>query len=649
MNCTDKKPLGKTFAFKATYLLTTLMFLTLCLHRVRLIVGAASDFALVLPLIAASLAAVILLLYVARGKGETASAHFYILTVPFYWLYAFAQYMGVNKSMIWLLMYAAGAFFVSRAVRKECPGKVCKASLGIGFLFAVSIFLGHQLKIHVRLEIIYILSSEPETVLRLILGFAAQLMFFTTLLAYMFSCVLEMDFFESGEVKTGRAFWPVLLMTAFILLCWLPYYCAFYPGNLSRDSLYEIEQQLGLAALSNHHPYIHQLLIGLCLKLGAGSTETGVGIYTAVQMLIMALSFALCVHLLGKMGVNKTIRCAALAFYSLFTVNAFYSVTVWKDVLHGTISLLLMMLLVLESENRGDKRTKLVRALATVTAAFLFCTFRNNGWYAFVLGFPVFIACNRKNWKRLGTVFLTVVILVCSYNHVIFDVLGIKKSSTGEALSVPLQQIARTVKMNPDELESDDFTVLREVFPDLEGLGELYKSYISDPVKAPGTFLAGVFDENPGRYLKAWANIGIKHPVTYVEAFLLQCYGYWYPDAEHWIIHNEIDENDLGLSHSEDSFAARHELAMLTWEVSKFQPEAIIYSLGLMVWLMILAWVILGLKGHAALASPLWIMAAFWLTTLASPVFCEYRYLYGLVVSVPLFVGLALGVKTKCE
>lgn len=647
MNSADKKPLGKTFAFKATYLLTSLMFLALCLQRMRLILGAASHTGLTLPLLAALAAALVLLWYTMRGRRQSGEFAFYILTVPFYWLYAFAQYTELEKSLIWLLMYAAGAFFVSRALRKECSKKVGVAALGVGLLFAISIFLGHQLKINDRLEILYILSDEPEEVLRLLLGFGAQVMFYTTLLSYVFSYSMETDLSE--DVRTDKAFWQILLMTAFILLCWLPYYCSFFPGNLSGDSLYEIEQQLGLTALSNHHPYIHQLLIGLCLKLGGASLQSGVAIYTAVQMLIMALGFALCVHLLGKMGANKTVRCAALAFYALFTVNAFYSVTVWKDVLHGAVTLLLMMLLVLESENKGDKKKKALRLVTTVVVAFLFCTLRNNGWHAFVLGFPLFAVCNRKNWKRLGAVFIAVVLMVCAYNHVIFDVLGVKKSATGEALSVPLQQIARTVKLNPDELDSEDFTVLREVFPDLEALGEKYTSYISDPVKASGVFSSEVFDETPGRYLKAWANIGLKHPVTYVEAFLLQSYGYWYPDVEYWIIHNEIEANDLGLSHSEESFAARHELSMLTWEISKFQPVAIIYSLGLMVWLLIIAAALLCLKGQGRLASPLCIMAAFWLTTLASPVYCEYRYLYGLVVSVPLFVGLALGVKTKTE
>ena len=155
-----------------------------------------------------------------------------------------------------------------------------------------------------------------------------------------------------------------------------------------------------------------------------------------------------------------------------------------------------------------------------------------------------------------------------------------------------------------------------------------------------------VFDQDPVKYLKSWAKIGIKHPVSYVEAFLLQCYGYWYPDVSYWIVHNDIEDNELGLEMREERNNARFELSMLTRDISQQRPTAILYSLGLMVWLMMIAAVLLWLKGQGKLASPVFILAGLWLTTMASPVYCEYRYMYGFVVCVPLFLGLALGVKT---
>lgn len=645
MDCVDKSRFGTSRVFKGCFAVSALFFVLLCAYRLALLFDSNPGFMMVLPIFL-GLSGACLLWYrsLNRAAGRTGK-YFDILSSAFFWTYGTAFFMDVEKSLIWLLIFAAAAFFLSFAVEERLSTKISAAAFALGFVFALFVFLGFQLERYGRLEILYIL-SEPMELLRMLLGFAANIMCFTVILAVGLNRCMAIEA-ETAVKQRGPA--VVLVMALGILLCWLPYYYAFYPGNLSPDSITELEQQLGLAELSNHHPYLHQLVIALCLKIGAGSLERGIGLYTALQMSVLALSFAFCVYLLGKMGVNKYIRGGVYAFFALFAVNAFYSVTLWKDVLHGAATLFLMLLLVSEVKNGADEKGRLLRMAFIIAAAFLFCTLRNNGWYAFVLGFPLFVLCNRNCWKRLCVVFALVVLMVSAYNHLIFDVMGIKKSASGEALSVPLQQIARTVSQNPNELDSEEYVVLREVFPEIESLGEKYVSFLSDPVKAPDTFCSDVFSENPSRYMKAWAKLGLKHPVTYVEAFLLQCYGYWYPDVDYWIIHNTIEENELGISHREERFALRHELSMLARDVTKQLPTAILFSLGLMVWLMMTAAVLLILKGQGRLASPLWLLAMFWLTTLASPVYCEYRYLYGFVISVPLFLGLALGVKTKTE
>ena len=84
--------------------------------------------------------------------------------------------------------------------------------------------------------------------------------------------------------------------------------------------------QLGIDPVSNHYPYVHQLLIKLALFIGGGSLELGVGVYSLIQMLLLSVCFALCVYFLGSMGVNRYIQAAVFGFFALFSVNGFYSV-----------------------------------------------------------------------------------------------------------------------------------------------------------------------------------------------------------------------------------------------------------------------------------------------------------------------------------
>ena len=646
MSDSNVKQFGKTRIYGAMYIAAALLFAALCAHRCALLFDPQPGLALNGLMFILTLAAFLLVPRLVCGKDEAGKAVLGMLAAALFCTYGMSLYVQAEKSLIWLIIYALLVFFISYALKRPCGKNSRVAAFGLGLLFAVFVFLGAQLENFGRLEILYVL-GEPLTVLRMLVSFAGQAMLLTLCLNTAFAEILERDY-AAPAVKErslkGKAL-TLAVLTAGIFVCYLPYFYAFYPGNLSPDSLYELRMQLGLDPLSNHHPYVHQLLIKLALFIGGGSLELGVGVYSLIQMLILSVCFALCVYFLGSMGVNRYIQAAVFGFFALFSVNGFYSVTMWKDVLYGAVSLAFMMLLI--SQARGGREKNLPLTVAVALFAFLFCIFRNNGWYAFLLGFPFYIICNRKNWKRLSAVFLIVILLVSGYNHLIFDIMGMKKSATGEALSVPLQQIARTVNKNPEDLGDEDFVILSEVFSDLEGLGDIYHPNISDPVKARDTFLVEVFDEDPVRYLKSWAKIGLRHPVTYVEAFLLQCYGYWYPDVTYWIVHNDIEDNELGLEMKPERNGTRFELSMLTRDISQNLPTAILYSLGLMVWLMMIAAALLILKGQGKYASPIFILAGLWLTTMASPVYCEYRYMYGFVSCVPLFLGLALGLKNK--
>ena len=60
------------------------------------------------------------------------------------------------------------------------------------------------------------------------------------------------------------------------------------------------------------------------------------------------------------------------------------------------------------------------------------------------------------------------------------------------------------------------------------------------------------------------------------------------------------------------------------------------------VWVVMIAFVALVCKRRGRLASPWMLLVGIWLTSMASPVFAEFRYMYGVVACMPLCVGIAL-------
>ena len=560
-------------------------------------------------------------------------------------LYGFTLLTNTKKSLLWLIVFV----LLFREMKKfmECRStkRIRKAACFLALFFAMAVLFGSEAD---RYDSIILWNTNDYTIHDIVLqifAFIGIFLFFTICLNWGFARLTELQPNPAEQQISPRAFFSYW---GGILVMWLPYYIAFYPGILDKDSLNEVAQQLGLELLSNHHPIIHQFIIGICMKIGLfiGSRNLGIGIYTAAQAVLMSAVFAFCLLRLRQRGTGKRRRIAIFLFYSVFTVNSFFVITMWKDVLFGGLSLLLSILLL--DQISGRSKFTWQNFLILLAVSFLFSTMRNNGYYAFILGMTGMIVFDKRSRKTAGILLAAVVILVSAYHHVLFDIMGVKKSRTAEALSVPIQQIARVVIFSDVDLEDENFTILREVFPDIEELREDYIPIISDGVKHENVFESEIFDTNPMRYARAWASIGLQHPRAYMEAFLLQNYGYWYPDVDYTIIYPGLRENDLGLHTVESLEPLRASLRELTYELSKNQPTAILYSVGLIAWILLFCGTALFLKGFRRECIPMMILAGLWITTLASPVFCEYRYIYGLATCAPLYVMLALeGEKTN--
>ncbi len=552
----------------------------------------------------------------------------------------------MRKSIIWLIVEIVMFFGVRFMLDVPGAGNTVAASGVLGWLFALLVLIGSACAAN-AFDSQVLWGPSWSTFYNLtyrLFAFAGLGVFFSAGLYALFCILLSSDYTDSLELSAHKINRKkdFLFCWLLILLLWLPYYIAFYPGILEKDSISEISQQLGIETLSDHHPIMHQLIIRACIQMGQmfGSLQLGVGFYTALQMVILGAVFAFCICRLKRSGARRGMLTAAFLFYSVFTVNAFFSVTMWKDVLFGASSLLLIIFLdeLVSGQSKPGWRT----FFKILVAAWFFATLRNNGYYGLVIGLILMAAMNKKYRRLLLLLLLCVVLLVSSFHHILFDICGIKKTRTAMMLSVPLQQVARVVKYGNPDLEDENFKVMREVFPDLEELKEDYLPVMSDPVVHPNVFDSEVFDENPIRYMKVWFKIGLHHPRIYVEAFLLQCYGYWYPDVDNILVYPKLRENEIGLEANTRFAALRENLLEMHSDFSRKQPVSALYSLGLQVWLLAISGTLLLLKGEKRRCGPIFILFGLWLTILDGPLYGEYRYLYGLVVCVPYYLGLAV-------
>lgn len=564
--------------------------------------------------------------------------------------YSFSYLLEPGRNIVWFFVVFFVCLLFSK-MRELGPNKYCnKAASFTAFFFALFIFVGYQLKFCGRFEFIYANAWEEFRLHEFFLylfRFAGLFSFFYAVLRILFSYVSNDEDKSLKSPHFAHPFCRFCLYSLLFMALWLPIFIAYYPGIYHPDSFGAISEQLGDSALSNHNPIIYQLLIRFCLSVGQAtqSMRFGLGLYSLIQMLIQAMTFAAVIVYMQKKQCAPGLIWALAAFFGLNVVISFYSVYMVKDVIFGAIALLLVLALTEEAnqirENRDANSGSL---LGLIILAFLFSVWRNNGMYAFLFGFLLFALINWKRWKRYLITLVAVLLLIAGYKYLIFNILDAEKSRTAEALSVPLQQIARTMKLyGEEELSSDEVQILREVFPEIEDLGSLYKSHISDPVKAIGVFESEVFDSDPARYANAWMKLGLRHPRTYIDAFLLQCYGYFYPDLDVGGILEYLPNSYLDEPWSNQFSALRSRLHNTYGSFASLQPTAIFYSIGFAGWVLLFSAGIYYVKGIGRLASPLLLLLGYWLTLLLSPVFCEFRYAYCLVLCAPVSLALSLG------
>lgn len=320
--------------------------------------------------------------------------------------------------------------------------------------------------------------------------------------------------------------------TVFLFLCWLPALFSIFPGVFSYDAFAEWEQVRDWM-LTAHHPVAHVLLLGGLVEgffWLTGSYNAGIAVYSLLQMLLLAWALSSAVGFMAEAGVPRFWRMLSMVFYALSPVIQLFSICATKDVLF-TGAELIFFLYVMRFLIRKDLAGDTKGMICFGAAALCTMVFRNNGLYIVLLTLPVLaVACGRKliEYKKNTVIFLAVIFVpYFLYIGPMYRVLDVKPGGVEEMLSVPLQQMARVYKYDIDSLSREDLDTLYR-FVEEESLSQ-YKPTVSDPVKQG--FHREEFQTHKWDFLGLWIRMGMDHPLTYVNSFLINTVDAWYPHA----------------------------------------------------------------------------------------------------------------------
>lgn len=314
-----------------------------------------------------------------------------------------------------------------------------------------------------------------------------------------------------------------------LVLCQIPVLLAEYPGFFVYDAQTEVTEVF-TRTFTTHHPLLHVLLLGGIISAVhkvTGSYNAGICTYLVLQMLVMTAVFALVILYLRKFRVRRGIRIAAFLFYGLFPTIVMYTLCSSKD---GLFSAFLLLLALLLMQLRRDPETFLRsrrHVAALILSALLMMLMRNNGFYGYLVFVPFGIFFLRKEWKKVIPLLALPVALYLLVNSALTAAVHAQSGEHQEMLTVPIQQLARTWQASPENFSSEDLEVLYSYLSE-EGLRH-YTPRISDILKT--YFNNQQYAQDSASFWKLWQKTGEKNPATYLNAWFLTSYGYWYPGA----------------------------------------------------------------------------------------------------------------------
>ena len=448
---------------------------------------------------------------------------------------------------------------------------------------------------------------------------------------------------------------PFLFSLIFMLLCYLPYIISFYPAILSPDPSYQIKQYFKIpnkystysvmldpnVTITNHHPVIHTLLLGTCVKIGTiiNNVNLGLFIYSVIQILTLTSTLAYTIKFLKNQNINNNYLLLMLLVYSLVPAFPFYSMSAVKDVIFTSLIILYITKLY---EFIKTNEITISNIIKTFILMILIILFRNNGIHTLALSFPFLLLI--KKTKKYKYKIITLIILFLgfnyTYNNIILPYFKITTTSIRETLSIPFQQTARYVKYHESEISDNEKEAIDKVL-EYATLKERYKNEIADPVK--NKYNKYTTNEELKDYFKVWFIELLKHPKTYIEATINNTYGYYYPIKTNWYIYHKFDSRIVkdGFDyHYNDLNTSRKILTNYGQTFQSIPILNIFVNIGINVWILIfmLSYLIY-LKKYKEIIylSPSFILI---LVCIASPVNTYFRYAMPYVFALMLNYGL---------
>lgn len=390
---------------------------------------------------------------------------------------------------------------------------------------------------------------------------------------------------EEKQYSFAQKILRMVVYAGVIFLGWMPSFLGIYPGWFNYDAPWQLSMYIS-NEVSSHHPVLHTVVMGWILENMNqinGTYNKGIALYLVLQMAVMAVCFGYAVYYMDKKNVGRIGRGLATLWFVLFPTVVLHVMSTTKDSLFAAFLLVFSIFTydLLKGPEKFFKQK--IKVAGWVILLFLCIVFRQNSLYAFCIVAVPFVIVLRRYWKALAGMFISVTVLYVLYVGPFYASFSVQPGSKAEFLSVPCQQVVKVYQDEAKQLTEEEKAMIEKVFAPEAFLD--YRPKIADYTK--GNLKLSVLSQEGLEYLELYASLLVQYPAEYLDAFFLNTYGFWYPDAT-------VDIYEDGVSYY---FATEHvppavqnsKIPMLLAYYKNFYTGFPVQDAGVLTWILSMA------------------------------------------------------------
>ncbi len=321
----------------------------------------------------------------------------------------------------------------------------------------------------------------------------------------------------------------------------------FYPCVFGFDAAVGLRTFLDPdCATCNHHPYFVQFIHAFFFNLGKGLGHKSVG-FAILSLISVLFSSSIIVYglkLLERAELSKKWLIAIGIIYALFPLYPYLSISPTKDGLFAYSFLLYIFTLYELYLSQGNCLQKIRFMMLHGLAILLVCLTRHQGIYISIFEVLLLIILYRHLWSKILLATIPSLCIVMAYNKVLLPYNNVEPGGKQEVYGMLFQQTAYYLKCYPKDITPEERQFINQIL-NTDTIVSKYAFDKTDAVKNGYKYNPWyrIFDGTPSmfrhidhtnesedlkQYRSAWLSMGLRHPLSYIEASLSISAGFFY-------------------------------------------------------------------------------------------------------------------------